>query len=188
MERIIKHFEQSKIQREYYTYIAILFIAVVIKYIIFLLLQIIDYFGELYYCDTNSEEYLFYGLRFLFFFFFLVFQIMIILTCILYIFSFGTVDEEDEHYSAYAKTYYTLTFAKIIAAFYFLWSIVLFATFIPRIIIFILYKEKFSAFITVLFSLKMFIMTLFYIEVLIIYILYKDISEEEKEAIKHLPS
>ena len=187
MEQIINYSVKSKVQKEYYSYMLTLFIAVVIKYLLFLFLQLIDYFAELYYCDTNSEEYMFYGLRFLFFDFSLIFQIMVVLTSVIFLFTFNieTFDKENEEYTVYTRLYYAVTFIKIFTTFYILWTVVLLATFIPRIIIFILYKQKFSTFITVLFSLKMFIMTLFYIEVMIIYILYKDTVEEDKEKMKH---
>ncbi len=176
INRLLSIGTNAVIAKNYGYLIKTIFKAVLVKFALFLLLQIIDYFAELVYSDPKANEYIFYNIRFFFFAFSFIFHVVVIISFIAYLICLSSIEDDNDN----VKETIAETYIKIVFAFYCLWTIVLIATFIPRIIIIIMNKDKFSYFIHILFSLKMFIMIIVYIEVLIMYILYNDIYDKKK--------
>ena len=148
-------------------------IVVIVQFIIFLLLQIIDFFVECFYFD--NDIYIFFYLKYLFFGFSLIVQAVVLISIIV-CFSFlgrieGNADVENKVYS---------TFVKIITAIYTFWSIILIATFLPRIFMLVIYREKIGIFISVLIYLKVFFMISIYLDLLVMYILNKEKNLKKK--------
>ncbi len=174
LDNVDEFIGKSIIEKIYLALIGNIFIIVVIQYLFFLLLQVIDLFVEGFY--FNNELYMFYYLRFLFFGFSIIVQIVVLISIIV-CFSFldrieGNDDLQNKIFS---------TFVKVITAIYVLWTIVLIATFIPRIFILIMNKEKIGIFISTLMYLKLFTMISLYMDLLIMYILNKEKSEKKEK-------
>ena len=178
MERIIRKIFEYKgntiIEKLYNNLIQKIVIAIIVQFIIFLILQIIDLFIEIIFYD--SEFFMFYYLRYLFFGFSLIVQIFVIISIIV-CFSF-LARIEGTHY---VEKRILGTFIKVITTIYIVWTIVLISTFIPRIIVLMKEREKIGIFISTLIYLKIFIMISTYEYILIIYILDKEKNKKEDE-------
>ena len=157
----------------YYSLITKLLISLLVHFIIFLIIQVIDSFIE--YLNYNEELYIFFYLKF---FFFGVDLLSLLFLLILNILFFSSMDDKSKSNIDYAKDAY-FSYVKLNFTLFILWTILLLATEIPRLIIFLLNKEKFGLFLTVLIYAKLPFIILIYLHSIVIYVLYKEAKVEE---------
>ena len=154
----------------YFNLIIVLLIIFGILFFIFLLLQIIDIFVEIF--TYKEEAFMFYYLRYLFFGIDLILLIACVVNNMLYFVSISDETKEKDKESFFS-------FIKLNVTFFIIWTTALFGTFIPRLIILIIKREVIGTFSKVMIYLKMPIVVLLYLLALVICILYKDIKVDE---------
>ena len=177
MERLIRKVGENIgggiIQKIHMSLIHDILIAVIIQYVIYLILQVVDFFLEL--VLFNVETYIFYYLKYLFFGFSFIVQ-GVVLISIIVCFSFLNKMEGND---AVQNRVFS-TFVKILTAIYTFWSIALIGTSIPRIVILVVEREKISNYIAALVYCKVFIMISIYLNLLVMYILDKESNPKHK--------
>ena len=174
VEKIFKPKGGSAIEKLYNGIIQKIVIMIIVQFIVFLILQIIDLFAEIMFYE--SEFFMFYYLRYLFFGFSFIIQVVVVIVIIVYFSILGKIEE-----SKYVQKRIFETFVKLIIAIYIVWTIFLISIFIPRIIVLIKERKKIGIFISILMYLKIFVMLSIYIDIFIIYILDKEKTDKEDE-------
>ena len=177
MERLIHkvgdNIGRGMIQKIHMSLIHDILIAVIIQYVIYLIIQIVDFFLELVLFDRDI--YIFYYLKYLFFGFSFIVQ-GVVLISIIVCFSFLSKMEGND---AVQNRVFS-TFVKVLTAIYTFWTIALIGTSLPRIVILVVEKEKISNYIAALIYCKVFIMISIYLNLLVVYILNKEITPKPK--------
>ena len=145
-----------------------LLISSILHFIILLIIQIIDLFYEIF--NYDEEIFIFYYLNFFFTGITIFSLIFLLILNILFSSSFKDNDESKSGFFAHIKLNFTL---------FCLWTILLLATAIPRVIIFLLNKDQFCFSITILIYLKIPLFISIYLQSIVIYVLYKECKIQE---------
>ena len=157
---------EKMIGPSYHSLIIKLLISSILHFIILLIIQIIDLFIEIF--NYDEEIFIFYYLNFLFTGATIFSLIFLLILNILFSSSFK--DESKNEFFSHIKLNFTL---------FCLWTILLLATAIPRVIIFLLNKDQFCFSITILIYLKIPLIISIYLQSIVIYVLYKECKIEE---------
>ena len=152
----------------YHNLIINLLISSILHFIALLIIQIVDLFYEIF--NYDEEIYIFYYLNFFFTGATIFSLIFLLILNILFSSSFHDNYEPKSEFFAFIKLNFTL---------FCLWTILLLATGIPRVIIFLLNKDKFCFSITILIYLKIPLLISIYLQSIVIYVLYKESKIEE---------
>ena len=147
-----------------------------IFYIMFLLIEIMDIFVEIFKYD--KEFLLFFYLRYFFFGFSLIAHVIVIFAIINY-FSINAKLKKNEIMSNIIYN----TFLKVIGTIFFVWSIVLFCMSIPRMIIFVNKREKLGGFISTMIYFKTFILIPIYLNAILLYLMFGHSQKLEEKRI-----
>ena len=152
-------------------------ITLFIFYIIFLLVEIMDIFVEIFKYD--KEFLLFFLLRYFFFGFSLIAHVIIIFAIINYFSIIGRLKKNE-----FISNIIFTTFLKVVGAIFFVWTIVLFCTSIPRMIIFVNKREILGGFISTMIYLKTFILIPIYLNAILLYLMFGNSQKLEEKRIR----
>ena len=158
----------------YFPLMACNLIAMIIFYIIFLIVEIVDIFAEIFKYD--KEFLLFFYLRYFFFGFSLIAHVIVIFAIVNYVSIIGKIEGNESISDILFRT-----FLKVIGTIFFVWTIVLVCSSIPRMIIFVKNKEKFAGFISTMIYLKTFILMPVYINAVLLFFSFRNLKKLEEK-------
>ena len=150
-----------------------LLISSILHFIILLIIQIIDLFYEIF--NYDEEIFIFYYLNF---FFTGATILSLLFLLILNILFSSSLNDKSKRSLDYERNAF-LSHNKLNFTLFCLWTILLLATAIPRVIIFLLNKDQFYFSITILIYLKIPFIISIYLHSIVIYVLYKELKIEE---------
>ena len=142
----------------------------VVFYFLFLIFQIIDLIGEIF--KSDDEFYYFYFLRFIFFGISIIIQVLYVILAINFFLSMEKADKQED-----IENKILLTYAKLFASLFTVWTIFFLATGIPRLIIFFNNREKIGKFIYSMIIIKI----IFLFPIYVIFIATYAITREDKK-------
>ena len=150
-----------------------LLISSILHFIILLIIQIIDLFYEIF--NYDEEIFIFYYLNF---FFTGATILSLLFLLILNILFSSSLNDKSKRSLDYERNAF-LSHNKLNFTLFCLWTILLLATAIPRVIIFLLNKDQVCFSITILIYLKIPLFISIYLQSIVIYVLYKECKIEE---------
>ena len=174
MDRISLLIPSKKISEKYFDALKFLSISVFCHYVLFLIIQFIDFITELF--TFHEEVFMFYILRNIFFALNLISIILFITINFLYISS--TMDDKKEDMNL-PKNF--LSFIKLNITLFIIWTILLFGTAFPRIFLLMTNGEIIGGFTKVLIYMKMPLIVSIYLHAYVIYTIYKEIMKMVEE-------
>ena len=164
---------EKMIGASYYSLIIKLLISFLVHFIILLIIHMIDIFVEIF--NYNEDLFIFYYLNF---FFSGADLLSLIFLLILNILFFSSLNDKSKNNIDYARDAF-FSYVKLNFTLFCLWTILLLATAIPRVIIFLLNKDQVCFSITILIYLKIPLFISIYLQSIVIYVLYKECKIEE---------
>ena len=144
-------------------------ISVLFHYVLFMIIQIIDFFTELF--TFHEEVFMFYILRNVFFMLDLISLILLFVVNYFYIAPYMDDDQKDD------SPKFILSIIKLNFTYFIIWSIILFGTAIPRIFLLMTNGGIIGGFTKALIYMKLPLIITIYLHAFVIYIIYKEIMK-----------
>ena len=174
MERLIPKSKEdgSSFPEEDAWFIVYTGIVCVIFYFLFLIIEFIDLIGEM--AKKDDEFYYFYFLRLIFFGISILIQVLYVILTISFFIVMEKADSQED-----IENKILITYAKLYASLFTVWTIFLLATGIPRLIIFFNNREKIGKFIYSMIIIKIILLFPIYVIFIVTYVLTRENKKKD---------